>query len=120
LDLRLCTLSCVTLSIWHPTTLHHLSSSSFPYTTLFRSHGFRPGRSCHTALKLIKKSWTGCKWLVEVDVRGFFDNIDHDILLGLRSEEHTSELQSRFDLVCRLLLEKKKRTTYHINEQNIT
>src|SRR5699024_11727980 len=30
----------------------------------------------------------------------------------LRSEEHTSELQSRFDLVCRLLLEKKKRTTY--------
>lgn len=28
-------------------------------------------------------SWTGCKWLVEVDVRGFFDNIDHDILLGL-------------------------------------
>ena len=50
---------------------------------LNESHGFRPGRSCHTALKLIKKSWTGCKWLVEVDVRGFFDNIDHDILLGL-------------------------------------
>ncbi|WP_377828287.1 reverse transcriptase domain-containing protein [Bradyrhizobium lupini] len=47
------------------------------------SHGFRPGRSCHTALKSIKKTWTGCKWLVEVDVRGFFDNIDHDILLGL-------------------------------------
>ena len=45
--------------------------------------GFRPGRSCHTALKSIKKTWTGCKWLVEVDVRGFFDNIDHDILLGL-------------------------------------
>src|SRR5437868_9819895 len=33
------------------------------------------------------------------------------ILLGSRSEEHTSELQSRFDLVCRLLLEKKKRST---------
>src|SRR5699024_8042189 len=31
-----------------------------------------------------------------------------------RSEEHTSELQSRFDLVCRLLLEKKKITTYHV------
>ena len=47
------------------------------------SHGFRPGRSCHTALSLIKKTWTGCKWLIEVDVRGFFDNIDHDVLLGL-------------------------------------
>ncbi|WP_407123478.1 reverse transcriptase domain-containing protein [Bradyrhizobium sp. STM 3561] len=50
---------------------------------LDESHGFRPGRSCHTALKTIKKTWTGCKWLVEVDVRGFFDNIDHDILLEL-------------------------------------
>lgn len=47
------------------------------------SHGFRAGRSCHTALEEIRKTWTGVKWLVEVDVRGFFDNIDHDILLGL-------------------------------------
>lgn len=47
------------------------------------SHGFRPRRSCHTALERIKKTWTGCKWLIEVDVRGFFDNIDHDVLLGL-------------------------------------
>lgn len=55
------------------------------YEPLFlpESHGFRPGRSCHTALNLIKKTWTGCKWLIEVDVRGFFDNIDHDVLLGL-------------------------------------
>ncbi len=50
---------------------------------LDESHGFRPRRSCHTALSLIKKTWTGCKWLIEVDVRGFFDNIDHDVLLGL-------------------------------------
>jgi len=47
------------------------------------SHGFRAGRSCHTALEEIRKTWTGVKWLIEVDVRGFFDNIDHDILLGL-------------------------------------
>jgi RNA-directed DNA polymerase len=55
------------------------------YEPLFlsESHGFRPRRSCHTALNLIKKTWTGCKWLIEVDVRGFFDNIDHDVLLGL-------------------------------------
>lgn len=50
---------------------------------LNESHGFRPGRSCHTALNLIKKNWTGCKWLIEVDVRGFFDNIDHEVLLRL-------------------------------------
>jgi RNA-directed DNA polymerase len=50
---------------------------------LDESHGFRPRRSCHTALNLIKKTWTGCKWLIEVDVRGFFDNIDHDVLLTL-------------------------------------
>lgn len=50
---------------------------------LDESHGFRPRRSCHTALNLIKKTWTGCKWLIEVDVRGFFDNIDHDVLLAL-------------------------------------
>jgi RNA-directed DNA polymerase len=58
---------------------------------LDESHGFRPRRSCHTALNLIKKTWTGCKWLIEVDVRGFFDNIDHDVLLGLlkkRIDDH--------------------------------
>lgn len=55
------------------------------YEPLFsqRSHGFRPGRSCHTALDQIRATWTGVKWLVDVDVVGFFDNIDHDVLLGL-------------------------------------
>ena len=48
-----------------------------------RSHGFRRGRSCHSALSQIKDTWTGVKWLVDVDVVGFFGNIDHDILLGL-------------------------------------
>jgi RNA-directed DNA polymerase len=48
-----------------------------------KSHGFRPGRSCHTALKEIHAVWTGIKWLVDVDVVGFFDNIDHAILLDL-------------------------------------
>jgi group II intron reverse transcriptase/maturase len=47
------------------------------------SHGFRSGRSCHTALEQIRNTWTGAKWLIEVDVRGFFDNIDHDIMLKL-------------------------------------
>lgn len=47
------------------------------------SHGFRPERSCHTALNTIDKVWNGTVWLVDVDVVGYFDNIDHDILLGL-------------------------------------
>jgi group II intron reverse transcriptase/maturase len=48
-----------------------------------QSHGFRPKRSCHTALEHIQAAWTGTVWLVDVDVVGFFDHIDHDILLDL-------------------------------------
>ena len=48
-----------------------------------RSHGFRRNRSCHTALSVIQDTWNGVKWLVDVDVVGFFDNIDHGILLDL-------------------------------------
>jgi RNA-directed DNA polymerase len=47
------------------------------------SHGFRRNRSCHTALCGIQDTWTGVKWLVDVDVVGFFDNIGHGILLDL-------------------------------------
>lgn len=48
-----------------------------------RSHGFRSGKSCHTALSEIRHLWTGTKWLIDVDVKGFFDNIDHKKLLKL-------------------------------------
>ncbi len=51
------------------------------------SHGFRRGRSCHTALSAIKDTWQGVKWLVDVDVVSFFDNIDHGILLNLLSKK---------------------------------
>ena len=47
------------------------------------SHGFRPQRSCHTALEQIKKQWTGTKWLIEFDIKSFFDNMDHDIMIQL-------------------------------------
>src|SRR2546422_7799071 len=63
-------------------------STLFPYTTLFRSQVYLRRRRSHAAL--------------EVSRRGG----DRD---RLRSEEHTSELQSRLHLVCRLLLEKKKK-----------
>jgi len=45
-----------------------------------RSHGFRPGRSCHTALRHIRKDFKGTKWLIEGDISKFFDKVDHQIL----------------------------------------
>lgn len=45
------------------------------------SHGFRPGRGCHTALETIRRTWKGTKWFIEGDIQGCFDNIDHDLLL---------------------------------------
>lgn len=47
------------------------------------SHGFRPNRSCHTALSAIHKTWTGVKWLIDFDIKGYFDNINHTILLKI-------------------------------------
>lgn len=47
------------------------------------SHGFRPNRSCHTALRMIQNRFTRCKWFVEGDIKGFFDNIDHDVMIGI-------------------------------------
>ncbi|MDP9315334.1 MAG: reverse transcriptase domain-containing protein [Chloroflexota bacterium] len=52
-----------------------------------RSHGFRPGRGCHTALIQIRKYWTGTKWFIEGDIKGCFDNIDHDVLLKILGEK---------------------------------
>jgi group II intron reverse transcriptase/maturase len=47
------------------------------------SHGFRPGKSCHTALLQVKKNFTGVKWWVEGDITGFFDNINHHTLINI-------------------------------------
>src|SRR2546422_6754907 len=69
-------------------------STLFPYTTLFRSLGRHRQRD-----RVPDR-------LVEAVVRPALEQVG----LALRSEEHTSELQSRLHLVCRLLLEKKKNT----------
>src|SRR2546422_3284157 len=66
-------------------------STLFPYTTLFRSHWPQNYGSKYTT-----PSATCSRWTARSD--------------KTRSEEHTSELQSRLHLVCRLLLEKKKKT----------
>lgn len=53
------------------------------YEPLFydQSHGFRPGRSCHTALEQISVNFRSVKWFIEGDIKGCFDNIDHDVLI---------------------------------------
>lgn len=48
-----------------------------------RSHGFRRGKSCHTALIQIKNKFSSAKWFIEGDIKGFFDNIDHHILINI-------------------------------------
>lgn len=50
------------------------------------SHGFRPNRSPHTALWTIQKRFNGTKWFVEGDIKGFFDNIDHEVLIAILAE----------------------------------
>ena len=47
------------------------------------SHGFRPNRSCHTALWKIRKTWNGVKWLIDFDIKGYYDNINHKILMQI-------------------------------------
>lgn len=55
------------------------------------SHGFRPQRSCHTALMQISRSFNGAKWFIEGDIKGFFDNINHDVLIGILQERISDE-----------------------------
>src|SRR5699024_12797592 len=90
-------------------------STLFPYTTLFRSlehpWGWECGVHAWAARRdraMLRIRWC-CRSVPALDYRGRgLDNIPNRDNLARRSEEHTSEFQSRFDLVCRLLLEKKK------------
>jgi group II intron reverse transcriptase/maturase len=51
------------------------------------SHGFRPGRGCHTALRDISNAWSGTVWFIEGDIKGCFDNIDHSVLMSILREK---------------------------------
>jgi group II intron reverse transcriptase/maturase len=51
------------------------------------SHGFRPGRGCHTALSEIYNTWLGTKWFIEGDISQFFDKLDTNILLEILREK---------------------------------
>src|SRR2546428_5814246 len=72
-------------------------STLFPYTTLFRSDQVSLNVGGGRAWRLLQRMHAWLAWLMKGPAA----------LVQLRSEEHTSELQSRSDLVCRLLLEKK-------------
>ncbi len=48
-----------------------------------KSHGFRPNRSCHTALTQIRNTFTGAKWFVEGDIKACFDSFDHAVLIRI-------------------------------------
>ena len=52
-----------------------------------RSHGFRKGHGCHTALRHIRDSWTGTAWFIEGDISDCFGSFDHEILLRILAEK---------------------------------
>src|SRR5689334_23533950 len=82
-------------------------STLFPYTTLFRSIYILESLLSYVGMlaQTLAGGIGGATWAPQL-VGGTTTSV--------RSEEHTSELQSQFHLVCRLLLEKKKKTTYRI------
>src|SRR5699024_12496130 len=85
----------------------------FPYTTLFRSPEQQHTRSLMLSLLDTVRDESGKDAPVRLVFEPKSSRIDRDefvntLLTQTRSEEHTSELQSRFDVVCRLLLDKKK------------
>jgi group II intron reverse transcriptase/maturase len=52
-----------------------------------RSHGFRPGKGCHTALREVAHTWTGTTWFIESDIAQCFDQLDHTVMLGILGEK---------------------------------
>jgi group II intron reverse transcriptase/maturase len=52
-----------------------------------RSHGFRPGRGCHTALREVAHTWTGTTWFVEGDIADCFGSFDHQMMLSILAEK---------------------------------
>src|SRR2546430_6149955 len=90
-------------------------STLFPYTTLFRSSDLLQGRTCPPSITdlLSGPFMPSPEHRLRVTARAQdIDELGHVSNIVYRSEEHTSELQSQSNLVCRLLLEKKKKVEY--------
>src|SRR3712207_7501039 len=93
-------------------------STLFPYTTLFRSHPDVPVHLRPDAAHAHEHHGAEGRVAARTDDqlhdrRAVVHLLEHELALPERSEEHTSELQSRQYLVCRLLLEKKKKKKQH-------
>lgn len=52
-----------------------------------RSHGFRPARGCHTALREVANTWTGTTWLIEGDISDCFGSLDHQVMMSILAEK---------------------------------
>jgi retron-type reverse transcriptase len=52
-----------------------------------RSHGFRPGRGCHTALREVEDVWSGATWFIEGDISDCFGSLDHEIMVKILAEK---------------------------------
>src|SRR3712207_8219778 len=91
-------------------------STLFPYTTLFRSHGVTPKEQIARLATLTEN----LEEPSEGDPASRLAELREQLGHQFRSEEHTSELQSRQYLVCRLLLEKKKKRQKQVKQQYIT
>jgi len=63
--------------------IERILSAIYEPTFSDNSHGFRTGRGCHSALRSVRSKWSGMKWVVEGDIEGCYDNVDHSILIGI-------------------------------------
>src|SRR3712207_8391467 len=95
-------------------------STLFPYTTLFRSTGGYESENAKVAAKTARQLSAPGKatvWMTGERIRAIDAVLPNSVASHCRSEEHTSELQSRQYLVCRLLLEKKKTRSIHYSHK---
>lgn len=77
------------------------------------SHGFRPHKSCHTALKSLQNNFNGTKWFIEGDIKSFFDNINHDVMIEILRERISDE---RFLRLIRKFLNAGYLEEWHFNK----
>ena len=69
------------------------------------SHGYRPGRGCHTALREVAETWTGTAWFIEGDISRCFDQLDHRVMvetLGEKDPRSPAASADRPDAGCRV------------------
>jgi retron-type reverse transcriptase len=66
--------------------VRQLLSTSFEPRSSDHSHGFRPGRGCHTALSEIVHTWKGCHWFIEGDISDCFGSLSHEVLMDILKE----------------------------------